>query len=299
MSIMAMESLLSSPRIRLDDLDSAGQSLCFIIDQSRQPEALERLYGLGHPLDQQNLFLRTEFAALADKGPIWISAPETAELKALAAELCQQRNAGICLLTRDVQQALKHARWLLKANDGSGGQSLLSYYRPSLWAALMTAAERPSAHLLGPWTSVFSSAPRHFGEGNGDWIAWPANQEPLGPTAYAMHFNLPPATVARQRRFGWLYWLDEEYAAFGSPETQSLPCIIDNLELLTQHRIYQARHLRELAALLTGPPLEDRPDVMAILVSDQLAYQKTDQLKKLTAAAPLREQDNWNHHGTR
>lgn len=288
---MMLEALLTKPRTRLDTIDSPGQSLCFIIDQSRQPDALIRLYGLGHPLEQQQLFRGTQFEALADKGPIWVSAPETAELKTLAAELCQQRNAGICLLTSDVQQALEHARWLLKVNDGSGGQSLFSYYRPSVWAAVAIAAEHFPALLLGPWAQVFSPAPRHFGKSNGDWFAWHAEARPPTDTEYETHFTLPPDTAALQRRFGWLYWVDEEHEVFGFPDAAALPSLISNLELLTRHRIQQARHLRRLAELLAGPPLEHRADVMAILGSTQQAFQKTDQLKMLTGAPP-RKQDN-------
>src|SRR5690606_16192065 len=298
MPIDAIESLLRRPRIRLEELlCPADQSLCFIIDQSRQPEALRRLYGLGQPLEQQNLFLGTEFAELADKGPIWVSAPETTELQALAAELCLQRNAGICLLTGNVQQAIAHARWLLKANDGSGGQSLLSYYRPSLWAALVTA-ETPSAQLMGPWTSVFSPAPRHFGAADGDWLAWPGTEARPSPRAPDGHFHRPPAAAARNRTLGWLYWLDDEYETFGTPAPESLPSMIGNLEVLGRHRIHQARHLRTLADLVTGPPLEGRPEAMAILASELLAHQKTDQLRTLATRTPLREQDHRYHHGT-
>lgn len=299
MLAMTIEPLLTRPRISLDEVGSPGQSLCFIIDQSRHPEALIRLYGLGHPLEQQNLFLGTEFEALADKGPIWVSAPETPELKALAVELCQQRSAGICLLTEDVQQALKHARWLLKANDGTGGQSLLSYYRASVWAALATATGQLPSQLMGPWKSVFSPPPKHFGKAKGDWIAWHAKARPLTDTASDARFTLSSNTALLQRTFGWLYWIDGEHEAFGSPDTSKLSQMIDNLELLTRHRIHQARHLRALANLVAGPDLEQREGVMEILTSSQQAFQKTDQLKALTAAAPLREQDNWNHHGTR
>lgn len=280
MSVVMLDEFLSLPRSQSRDVSAGkpGQSLCFIIDQSRQQDTLARLYGLGHPLEQDNLFRNTEFSSMVDQGPIWVSAPETTELKALASQLCLEKNAGIALLTNDVAAAQAHARWLLKVNDGSGGQSLLSYYRPALWAALAMTSSQNLARLMGPWTSVFNPAPIHFGRLDGQWIAWHAEPQPSSNPAET-YFKLPADTAKLQRRLGWVYWVDEHHAAFGSPSQDQLSGIADNLSILVAHRITQGRHLLRLSKIVVGPPLDQCPQTIAILESKNSPFKKVEQLE--------------------
>lgn len=302
MSDVMLEEFLSLPRIKTQELGASkpGQFLCFIIDQSRQQNTLARLYNLGQPLEQDNLYRTTEFAAMADQGPIWVSAPETTELKALAAQLCLEKNAGIALLTNDLEAARAHARWLLKVNDGSGGQSLLSYYRPALWAALAMTSSQNLAQLMGPWTSVFSPAPSHFGRSDGQWVAWHTEQQ-TNPTPAETNFKLPAETARLQRQLGWVYWVDEHHAAFGSPSQDQLPGIADNLSTLVAHRITQGRHLLRLSKIITGPPLDQGPQTMAILESKESPFKKVEQLELLgieSVNSAANVKDEWSHHGT-
>lgn len=275
-----IDSLLNCGRTAVDDLAVAqNEVLCFVIDQVRQPDALARIYGLGQPLEPTNLFINTEFDALAQQGPIWINA-STPEMKALGADLCIERNAGICLLTNDVQHALAHARWLLKANDGTGGQSLLSYYRAELWAALTNTGENSISQLLGPWSAVLSPAPKRLGERQERWIEWrSATNSTFAPAS--TYFNLPPGCSAAQRLFAWMYWVDEYYEHFGKPQGESLQQIVANLTFLAGNRITQGRHLLGLSPLICGSLLQARPDVIKVLASSGPAFLKAQQLDSL------------------
>lgn len=302
MSDVILNEFLARPRVSNSGLSPrrAGQSLCFIIDQSRQPEALMRLYDLGQPIEQDNLFRSTEFESLTDKGPIWLSAPESSELKSLAAQLCLERHAGIALLTDDLPAALDHARWLLKVNDGSGGQSMLNYYRPSLWAALAITSGQHLGRLTGPWSSVFSPATRHFGGLPDQWIAWHSDTN-SAPDNYQTRFNLPQGCAALQKRLGWVHWVDEQYPAFGSPSQNQLPGIADNLDTLVKHRITQGRHLLRLSQLVVGPPLDQITQAMAILQSKEASFRKVEQLERLDLepiSNTANVKDEWSHHGT-
>ena len=298
---MTIESVLNRPRIEIQELGAAHSgALCFIIDQTRQPDALARLYGLGHPLEPTNLFIGTEFEALAEQGPIWVGGASTPELKALAADLCIERNAGLCLVTSDVQQALTHARWLLKANDGTGGQSILSYCRAELWAALASTAETISSQLMGPWSAILSPAPKHVSATSKRWIAWRAGTDsPSIPPS--TRFNLPPECFVAQRTFAWVYWVDEHFQHFGRPQGESLQRIVANLTFLSAHRISQGRHLLKLNQLICGSLLQARPDVVGVLESEGAAFLKVQRLADLPVA-PLNSaasaQDEWSHHGT-
>lgn len=302
MSQLMLEEFLSLPRLKTQELDAGkpGQFLCFIIDQSRQQDTLAQLYNLGQPIEQDNLYRTTEFAALAAQGPVWVSAPETPDLKALAAQLCVEKIAGIALLTNDLEAAKAHARWLLKVNDGSGGQSLLSYYRPALWAALAMTSSQNLARLMEPWTSVFSPAPSHFGRSDGQWIAWHAEPQPT-PIPAATNFKLPTETARLQRRIGWVYWVDEHHSAFGYPSQEQLPGIADNLSILVAHRITQGRHLLRLSKIVAGPQLDQGQQTMAILESKELPYKKVERLELLgvePVSSTTNIKDEWSRHGT-
>ncbi|WP_339848105.1 DUF4123 domain-containing protein [uncultured Halopseudomonas sp.] len=280
MSDVMLEAFLSLPRLDTHSLitDKPGQSLCFIIDQSRQQNTLARLYDLGQPIDQDNLYRNTEFAAMADQGPIWVSAPETAELRLLAAQLCLEKNAGIALLTNNVAAAQAHARWLLKASDSSGGQSLLSYYRPALWAALAMTSSQNLVRLMGPWASVFSPAPMHFGHPEGQWIGWRTESQHSSSPAEPC-FKLPADTARVQRQLGWVYWVDEHYSVFASPSQDQLPGIAHNLSTLVDHRIAQGRHLLRLSKIVAGPLLDQDPQAMVILESKDSSFKKVERLE--------------------
>tara|TARA_R110000751_G_scaffold187292_1_gene293588 strand:+ start:214 stop:1122 length:909 start_codon:yes stop_codon:yes gene_type:complete len=295
-----IDSLLNRPRSDVKELGAGqGETLCFIIDQVRQPDALARLYGLGQPLEPISLYMGTEFEALAQQGAIWVGGATTPELKALAADLCIERNAGICLLTNDIQQALAHARWLLKANDGTGGQSLLSYYRAELWAALASTAKVNKAQLMGPWSAVLSPAPRYVGSGQEGWMEWRSEMDKPSVPA-AAPFNLPAECSAAQRLFAWVYWVDEHFHQFGKPQDENLREIVANLALLSEHRITQGRHLFKLSQLICGSLLQTRADVLGVLKLNCAAFLKVQQLEKLPVVAVNRAssaQDEWSHHG--
>lgn len=299
---LKLERFLTQPRTTTNSVIKApqGQSICFIIDQSRQPRTLERLYGLGQPLEQDSLFRGTEFESLNDLGPIWLSAPESPELSQLAADLCLERNAGICVLTEDLQQAKEHARWLLKANDSSGGQSLLSYYRPSLWTAMALTSESQLRQLMGPWLSVFSPAPKHFGAGPSQWMGWCSERGVLAaerPTS----FTLPEGGATTQRDIGWIYWVDEHHESFGEPSEEELDVIISNLAFLAEHRITQGRHLLRLGHLLSRAPLDVQPEVLKILAANEAPFVKVKKLETLPADSMIGAatgKEEWSHHGT-
>lgn len=286
MHVNAMNALLAAPRYAFEQLprDGSSQSLCFIIDRGRQPEAMSILYRVGEPMNTQPLFGNTDFAELASEGPLWLVAPWGSRLAAEAARLCAENGAGIALTAEDPTQALAHARWLLKANDGSGGQSLLSYHKASLWAALVYTAGDTANQLFGPWQNVYSPAPRNFGPQNGHWLAWNRDaQQPWNADGPA--FNLPADTARVQARLGWVYWVDEQYAAFGEPKDERLPDITENLDVLLEHQIYEGRHLLKLAPVVNGPLFKTRPQAMTVLQSKEESFIKVEQLQQLASDA--------------
>ena len=283
MHVKALSALLAEPRYNFSDLPAASESLCFIIDRGLQPEALVRLYRTGEPVVSQGLFFSTDFAAMPD-GPLWLVAPKGSKVAAEAAKLCKERFSGIAISTPDPAKALAHARWLLKANDGSGGQSLLSFHKPSLWAALTYTADKTFDQLMGCWSAVYCPAPKHFGEHRGPWLAWVANEKSTWPGARAA-FNLPEAAAQVQARLGWLYWVDEEYASFDEPGDDRLNDIADNLDLLLQCNIYDGDHLLKLGHVVNGPLFETQPGIMAILQSKDESFIKVDRLLESAAVA--------------
>lgn len=286
MHVKALSALLEAPRHGFVDLprDSSELTLCFIIDPVRQPEAMSRLYRVGEPVvDAQSLFLKTAFAEIAADGPLWVTAPWGSRLAAEAAKLCEENFSGIALTTADPDKALAHARWLLRANDGSGGQSLLSYHKPSLWAALAYTAGGNSHQLFGPWQHVYSPAPVHFGRNKGPWLSWRAVSEVewLGDTSV---FSLPPPAAKVQEHLGWVYWADEHHADYGEPSDEHLPNLVANLNVLVAHNIYEGRHLLKLGPITNGPLLETQPQAMAILQAREESFIKVQQLQQLTTS---------------
>ncbi|TWD52354.1 DUF4123 domain-containing protein [Pseudomonas sp. SJZ131] len=287
MHVTAMNTLLAAPRYAFESLprEPSSQVLCFIIDRNRQPEAMSRLYRIGEPMNAQALFTATDFADIVDEGPVWLSAPWGSRLAAEATRLCEENHAGIALTAEDAAKALAHARWLLRANDGSGGQSLLSYHKPSLWAALAYTAGETSVQLFGPWQTVYSPAPSHFGKERGAWLSWTANS-PAKWRGDGAAFNLPDNAASVQARLAWLYWVDEQYAAFGEPADERINDIAANLDLLLQSNIYEGEHLLELASVVDGPLLETRPEAVAILQSREESFIKVEKLMQIASATP-------------
>lgn len=283
MHVKALSALLEEPRYNFSDLPAANPSLCFIIDQGLQPQAMSRLYRVGEPVVCEGLFFRTEFVEIPD-GPLWLVAPRGSKLAAEAAKLCEEHFSGIAISTPDPEKALAHARWLLKANDGSGGQSLLSYHKPSLWTALAYTAEKTFDQLLGCWSAVYAPAPGNFGQQRGPWLAWVANAESTWSGDQAA-FNLPMAAAQVQARLGWVYWVDEEYEAFGEPGEDRLNDIADNLDLLLNNNIYDGDHLLKLGHAVNGPLFETQPEIMAILQSKDESFIKVDRLLESAAVA--------------
>jgi hypothetical protein len=286
MHVKALSALLEAPRHSFEQLprESSGQSLCFIIDRARQPEAMSRLYRIGEPMNSQGLFIGTDFAEMAADGPLWLTAPWGSRLAHEAAKLCEENYAGIALTTAAPDKALAHARWLLRANDGSGGQSLLSYHKPSLWAALAYTAVENSQQLFGPWQHVYTPAPVHFGRNRGHWLSWRSVSE-LEWLGDVSAFNLPSDAPKVQEHLGWIYWTDAQYAAYGEPTDEELPNLVANLNVLVAHNIYEGRHLLKLGPITNGPLLETQPQAMAILQSREESFIKVQQLQQLASSA--------------
>lgn len=262
------------------ELPMGGNGLHFIIDPARQPEALVQLYNCGQPIEVEYLLHATEFAHLAESGPIWVSAGRSHQLTQLCARLCHERQAGIAIRAQNAQLALAHARSLLKINDGSGGQSLATYYQPELWAALaMTALAQGT--LFGPWSAVASPSLVHLQNGPGRWLDW---QPPAGSSSTANPLALADNSENAYGTLRWLYWIDQEHRAFHSPAQAELPALIGNLNTLGEHGITDERHLLRLTELSRGPTLDSRPAVMAILQDRAKAFLKTERLQELGAS---------------
>lgn len=274
-----LNEFLALPR---RNLHTDGNSLYFIIDQARQPEALTQLYNCGQPIEVEYLLHATEFVHLAESGPIWIDAGNNQELIQLCARLCLERHAGIAIRALNHKLALAHARSLLKINDGSGGQSLATYYQPALWAALAMTVQG-QRELFGPWSGVASPALAHSHNGQSDWLDW---QRPADSTstATASLLTLAENTENAYGTLRWLYWIDQEHQAFHSPSPTDLPALIGNLDTLGEHGITDERYLLRLASLSRGPALASRPAAMEILQAPARAFIKTERLQGLGAS---------------
>ena len=260
----------------------SDEKLHFIIDTKRQPDALTRLYQAGEELDLHYLYAQTAFSALAPDGPVWFSAPRDSGLARLGMQFCLERQAGIVLSSSDEQAALAHARWLLRVGDLAGGESLIAFYLPAIWAALALTADKHGM-LLGPWLRVFSPAPSRF-EASGAWLEWSVPDATAGSWSHQTRYALSKTTPAFMRTLRWVYWIGEERVAFGEPAPERLPELISNLEALVEHRIYEGRHLLKLVGLIEASPIAERPEAMSILRSPEEAFIKVERLQALLVA---------------
>lgn len=269
----------------------SDEKLHFIIDTKRQPDALVRLYQTGEELDLHFLYAQTEFSELASDGPLWFSAPHNSGLARLGMQFCHARQAGIVLSSSDEQAALAHARWLLRVGDLAGGESLIAFYLPAIWAALALTTDEHGA-LLGPWRRVFSPAPSRF-EASEAWLEWSVAKTVAGTWSHQARYVLSRTTPAFMRTLRWVYWISGERLAFGEPAPERLPELIANLEALVEHRIYEGSHLLKLVDLISASPIAERPEAMSILRGTEEAFIKVERLQALLVAVNPAH-DEWN-----
>ena len=253
------------------------QSLFFILDQQAVQDIQAQIFAADETVEPIQLYQGPDFEHLAESGPLWFSAPPGGALQHLGETLCQEQAAGIAVIAADGQAALAHARGLLQVNDGSGGQSLITYYRPDVWPALALTA---SEGLFGPWHGVHSPAPRHIGAKPGQWLEWHADGA-ASSSSISARYSLTPSTQPTCRTLRWLYWVDGYYQAFNSPAPAQLPALLDNLELLVEHGINEGRWLVKLADLSSRGPLSEREAVMAVLRGKTEPFIKVEQLQAL------------------
>ncbi|TDF84067.1 DUF4123 domain-containing protein [Pseudomonas sp. H9] len=264
---------------RHNGLMATDQPLHFILDQALYPGLVQEL-AAQHVYAFDFLLIGTDFTSRATNGPIWLSAEPQSDLAQWCMQLCQHHHAGIVIAASDREQALAHARWLLKVNDGTGGQSWMTYYQPALCAALLGTTDASSMPLLlGPWSALYAPSPRHIHGLEPGWLSWQTEHPGQTPTHALL--SLPPRTQPTYITLRWVYWLDQEHAAFNSPDVKQLPALIDNLNLMLEHQLTKHRHLLQLAKLITHPSLASEPAVMAILRSTDSAFAKVEQLLAL------------------
>lgn len=279
MSESILNALFAIPTCTLDALEPV-EALSFIIDQAIEPDALASLYQLGEPFEPTLLLKDTEFDALAWKGPFMFSAAFDSVLSEQAATLCLARRCGMVLAAANPDQATAHVRTLLKVNDGSGGQSLLSLGNPHLWAALVLTAGPGAPRLFGPISQVLTPVPAHLEVAEHPWYLWPApTQQQVDRPQWP--YNLPPGFQATARSLRLLYWLDGEHAIFGSPKGGEVVTAVANLETLIEHGMSEGRYLKQLHGQVNGPLLLDDAQAMAILRSDAKPCAKSEQLAGL------------------
>lgn len=270
-----------------------AQPLHFILDPALYPDLFIDL--AAHQVFAFDLlFIGTDFASLASTGPIWLSTDANSPAADCCMHLCQHHHAGIAIAAPHSNQALEHARWLLKVNDGSGGQSWVTYYQPALCAALLgTTPPSSMSQLLGPWSAVYAPSTNHIDGLAPGWLSWQLQQP--SPTPAGTFFTLSPHTEPVYVTLRWLYWLDQQHAAFNQPDVEQLPALIDNLNLLRQHQIHKGRHLLELAQVMVRTDLASQPAAMAILRSADEAFDKVEQLKMLMDSPDPRSKPSaWN-----
>lgn len=256
---------------------ATGASAFFILDQQAIPDVQTQLFATGEVVEPIPLYQGTEFEHLAEIGPLWFAATPGSALWQRGKTLCEEHAAGISVHAQDGQAAQEHARRLLQVNDGSGGQSLIAYYTPDMWAAL---AMTQTASLFGPWDTVYSPAPRHISNKPSHWLPWqsmPSEQ----PGLLSGRYSLAPSTQATHRTLRWLYWIDGYYQAFNSPTPGQLPGVLDNLELLVDYGLTEGRWLVRLADLAGRGAIADRETAMAILRSQEEPFIRVDQLQAL------------------
>ncbi|QXH46270.1 DUF4123 domain-containing protein [Pseudomonas xanthosomatis] len=274
-----LRALLATPTCTLGALEPVEQ-LVFVIDLGIEPDALASLYQLGEPFEPTLLFKDSEFEALAWQGPCSFSAAPGSVLAEKAAELCLARRCGMVLAAANSEQAVAHVRTLLKVNDGSGGQSLLSLGKPHLWAALALTSDAQAPRLFGPLSQVLTPVPAHLEVAGQPWYLWPAPIQQQGDRPQ-WPYNLPPGFRATARSLRLLYWLDGEHAIFGSPKGSEVATAVANLETLIEHGMSEGRYLKQLHGQVNGPLLLDDAQAMAILRSDAKPSAKSEQLAGL------------------
>ncbi|MBV7515880.1 DUF4123 domain-containing protein [Pseudomonas sp. PDM25] len=271
----------------------SSQGVYFILDQMLYPNLLSELS--AQPVATFDYLLEgTDFTSLAGTGPIWLTAQWGSALANWCLELCQYRHAGIVITATDGERALNHARWLLKVNDGSGGQSWVTYYQPALWAAMAgTTAPQAMPSLLGPWSAVYASSPNYISGLAPGWMNWQTDIPSTMPAAN--YFTLSPHTEPAYLTLRWVYWIDEQHIALHEPDVERLPLLIDNLNLLRQHQIYESAHLLNLADVLVSESLATQPAAMTILLSADETLCKVKQLQALNKVPASRRMEA---HGT-
>ncbi len=281
MSEEILSRFFAVPRESALQRQHSKEKLFFLMDPRAQPGLTAMLYGLGEPLQLQRLYDTTEFAALQDSSPLWFPAPWEGDLRLMAQMLCMEKYAGIAIVAHDEEAALSHARWLLKVNDGSGGQSLMAYHLPQMWAALALTVQ--GADVLGPWQRLYSPAPLNFTAGENSLIRWHAPEPESKPNDH--YLSLAADTAPATRVLKWVYWLDKNHESFGQPHRERLPALISNLETLVAHQLHEGRYLSKLGELVNGPALTQRPEIMAILNAEDELFIKFQHLQQLAASA--------------
>lgn len=279
MSESILNALFAIPTCTLDALEPV-EELSFIIDQAIEPDALASLYQLGEPFEPTLLLKDTEFDALAWKGPFMFSAAFDSVLAGQAAALCLARRCGMVLAAANPDQAVAHVRTLLKVNDGSGGQSLLSLGNPHLWAALALTAGVHAPRLFGPLRQVLTPVPAHLEVADQPWYRWVSPTEnPVDGAQWP--YDLPQGFRAAARSLRLLYWLDGEHEVFGSPKAGQVPNAVANLETLIDHGIGDNRYLMQLASRVRGPLLTADAQAMGILRGADEHFIKIERLAGL------------------
>lgn len=261
--------------------DHFGQRF-FILDLERVPDLLQQVYSQEDPGQPRLLLNGTPHEAFADQGALWLEALPGSPLEALCLQLCREQHAGVAIQASDEHAALKHARHLLMVDDGSGGQSVLPFYRPDYWGAY--ALTQPQG-LYGPWLSVGICLPtRLLGYTEDDCLVWsPTPSERVVDPS--LRYFLSPQTLPAQRVLRWLYWLDSHHDVFGRYTPEQLPGVIDDLELLVDHGIYEGRWLMKLGPLLRRGPLAEQASVMSILQQPNEPFITVDLLRDLAPEA--------------
>lgn len=272
--IKALEDL---PRSKPEEWQDES-SLYFIIDRVLQPQALEKLYQAEGSIETRLLFQNSDYAALIDNSPVWVSVQGSSAAGQTAAQLCHERQAGIAVHSSlSAEEAFRHAQSLLTVNSTVHGESLCRYYDPRLWAALALSLDNKAlANLFGPWAQVLTPAYHRVGSKN-TWLSWESRQQVLR-TTQQLALGAPEFELHQEIR--WLYWISERPDAFASPlSSATMRIVIDNLQLLSEHGIDEARHLQRLLPRLDKQPLLSHDEIMSTLLSDLPLIQKLEKLE--------------------
>lgn len=273
--IKALEDL---PRSKPEEWQDEN-SLYFIIDRVLQPQALEKLYQAEGSIETRLLFQNSDYAALIDNSPVWVSVQGSSAAGQTAAQLCHERKAGIAIHSSlSAEDVFRHAQSLLTVNSTVHGESLCRYYDPRLWAALaLSLADKALANLFGPWARVLTPANHRVGSEN-TWLSWENRQQMQGAVTQQLALGTPELQLHQEVR--WLYWLSERSDAFASQlSSVNMRIIIDNLQLLSAHGIDEARHLQRLLPRLDKQPLLSQDEIMSTLRSDLPLIQKLEKLE--------------------